>query len=516
MSTATDFCPVGGFGHIFDGALLRCPEQEAIVYQDWRITYRQLESLVNRTAHFLESLGFQKGDCIAIITRNCPEFLILEFAMYRLGVVPVKVNWRLTPREMVYLLEFNDVKYAFYRPEREDWAEQLIGCFGDRLPFFRLDQAELKNTVASFSDERVLRDIADDDIACHVHTSGTTGKPKTVVYTHGNMIGELAASKDLYGYVPGQRLQFIAQLFHSAAIGAHLSLCTDGTIILKNSFNAADYMQSLEAERVTAISVVPTVLKWVLDEMDKKHYDLSSINVVRYSTCPIPPALLERAINALHCSFFQSYGMTEMGSIVTTLQPEDHFIDGGRHLTTVGKPLPGAAVMIADENGKPCKMGETGEILVKGPGRMKEYLHKEELTAEKMKDGWYHTGDMGFLDEYDYLTIAGRADDMIISGGENIYPSEIVNVIMQLNDDIAECAVYGVPDEVWGEHAKASIVLVPGSRITADEIKQYCRNNMPHFRVPKDIEILASLPKNAAGKVLIHELKERSAQPAKS
>ena len=270
-------------------------------------------------------------------------------------------------------------------------------------------------------------------------------------------------------------------------------------------------MESLIRERVTAISVVPTVLKWILDEMEARHYDLHTLKVIRYSTCPIPPALLKRAMEQLDCAFYQSYGMTEMGSIVTTLQPEDHLAAGGAHLTTVGRPIPGAQVMIVNAEGRPCSAREVGEICVKGPGRMKEYLGRPDLTEARFTDGWYHTGDMGYLDWDGYLTVSGRADDLIISGGENIYPSEIVNTIMQLNDDISEVAVYGVPDETWGEHVKASVVLVPGSVMTAQEIWEYCRAHMPHYRVPKEIELLEELPKNSSGKVMIRELKLRSA-----
>lgn len=168
-------------------------------------------------------------------------------------------------------------------------------------------------------------------------------------------------------------------------------------MILKARFEMEDYMRTLTQERVNAISVVPTVLKWILDEMDRKHYDLSALNTVNYSTCPISPALLERAISRLHCSFYQSYGMTEMCSIVTSLSAEDHLSDGGAHLKTVGRPIEGAAVKIVDEQGRECAANEPGEILVKGPGQMKGYLNRPDLDSEVFVDGWYRTKDVGFI-----------------------------------------------------------------------------------------------------------------------
>ena len=269
-------------------------------------------------------------------------------------------------------------------------------------------------------------------------------------------------------------------------------------------------VDTLVSERIESISVVPTVLKWILDETDRGNYDLSHLKTVNYSTCPIPKALLQRAIEKLDCSFYQSYGMTEMGSTVTALLPEDHLRDGGRCLSSVGRPIPGASVRILAPDGRDCNAGEEGEIYVRGPGRMLEYLDAPELTRAAFRDGWYRTKDMGMLDGQGYLYLRGRADDLIISGGENIYPGEITNVIMQLCDDIAEVAVYGVPDETWGEHVKASVVLMPGSRLTADELRAYCRAHMPTFRAPKEVEIVHELPKGATGKVLTSVLRERS------
>lgn len=513
MSTTRDFVArCNNFGELIDRPAARRPECEALIFEGWRISYGELGALVNRMTHFLDTEGVGRGSRVAIISRNCPEWLIVEFALYKLGAVVVKINWRLMPAEVAEMLVRNDVKLAFYKSENEVWGNKLTEACPE-IRFVDLEPVDghsmLYTLLEGQPDAPVEVRVGRESVACHLHTSGTTGSPKFVVYTHGSMLDEIHSMLGAYPYPEGQRYQYIAQLFHSAAIGAHLSLATGGTMVVKSQFALEDYMKTLVEEQIEAISVVPTVLKWILDETDKKQYDLSNLNTVNYSTCPIPPILLSRAMDKLNCSFYQSYGMTEMGSTVTVLMPEDHLDQGGARLNSVGRPLAGAQVKIMGPDGEECPVGTTGEIYVKGPGRMLGYLDSPEATEACMVDGWYRTGDMGWLDEQGYLFLDGRADDLIISGGENIYPREIINVIMRLCDDVAEVAVYGVPDETWGEHVKASVVLMPGSSLTPEKLKSYCREHMPGFRVPKEIEILLELPKSATGKVLISKLRER-------
>ena len=259
---------------------------------------------------------------------------------------------------------------------------------------------------------------------------------------------------------------------------------------------------------VNAIGVIPLILQGILDETDRKPYDLSNLQIVNYSTCPITPDLLDRAIEKLHCRFYQSYGMTEMASVVTALLAEDHFSDNGAHLRSVGRPIPGAAIKIVREDGSECAVGETGEILAKGYGQMLGYYRMPELTKEVFADGWYHTKDLGLVDDKGFLYLRGRKDSLIISGGENIYPEEVSNILLKC-DKIAECAVYGVPDKKWGERVKASVVLKPGEHITAEELDRFCRQYSPSYRLPREYEFLDELPKNTTGKVLFNQLKNR-------
>lgn len=504
-----------GVGQLFDESIARCPEREALIYGEWRITYAELGRMINQTSHYLRSLGIKKGDKVAVVARNCPEFLIADMAILRLGAVSVKFNWRLAPCEMEYLLDLNDVHCAFLRAEREDWSKELAEHYGDKCHFIHLEngpdgRSALYSLLEGQPDDPIEVEVSPDDTAYHMHTSGTTGRPKCVVYSTAGVLNEYESMLQVMHFKDGQRYQFISQLFHSAGAGAYLTLAVGGTVVLMDRFEVESYVESLVRERIQVIGVIPLILKGILDESDRKNYDLSALEAINYSTCPISPDLLKRALSKLHCDFYQSYGMTEMASVVTVLMPEDHFLDDGAYLTSVGRPIPGAAVKTVRDDGSDCDVREVGEIVVRGNGRMTEYYGQPELTAEVFAGDWYHTKDMGYLDEKGYLYLCGRKDSLIISGGENIYPEEVSNIILKMHE-VSEVAVYGVPDEKWGERVKASVVLMPGAELTADELRTFCRARMPAFRVPKEIEFLPELPKNTSGKVLINELKKRDA-----
>ena len=351
MDNISRFQKTTGVGQILDESFARCPEREAIVFGDWRITYRELQALIYRTAHCLRSLGIAPGDRVAIISRNCPEVMIAEIAILKLGGTVVKFNWRLAPEEMIYLLDLNEVRCAFFKPEREDWGDALRQHYAGRITFLSLTpeadgRSALYSLLAGMPDTPVETVVAPDAPAYHMHTSGTTGRPKCVVYSHARYLNQLESMLETLEFPDGQVYQYISQLFHSACTGAYLTLATGGKLIMIPNFTVSDYVESLVREKVRAIGVIPLILQGILDEMDRKNYDLSHLKVINYSTCPISPDLLRRALDRLNCRFYQSYGMTEMASTVTALLPEDHLILGGRYLTSVGRALPGAAVRI--------------------------------------------------------------------------------------------------------------------------------------------------------------------------
>ncbi len=513
MDSFSRFRKDTGVGQIIDSSLRSFPEREAIVFGDWRLRYSELGSLIYKTARFLMSLGVKKGDSVAIISRNCPEYIIAEMAILKLGAVVVKFNWRLTPEEMDELLERNRVACAFYKAEDPLWGRELEERTAGRLRLVRLEPVQgrsvLYTLLDGFSDEPIETRVEPDAPAYHMHTSGTTGRCKCVVYSTQRYLDQLESMLRVLEFPEGQVYQFISQLFHSACAGAFLTLTTGGTLILMQQFNVKEYVESLVREKVNAIGVIPLVLQSILDATEGGGYDLSNLHVINYSTCPISPELLSKALRRLDCRFYQSYGMTEMGSTVTALLPEDHFAGDGACLRSVGRPLPGAQVQIQREDGSLCRPGETGEICLRGHGMMLEYYGQEAATAEAFRGGWYHSKDVGYLDGGGYLYLRGRMDSLIISGGENIYPEEVSNVLLKM-PQILETAVFGVPDEKWGEHVKACVVPRPGCGVTEQDIKDFCRANMPAFRIPKEIEFMTELPKNATGKLLLDKLKHEA------
>lgn len=523
MKKTSENCPLfpgpTGFGQLLDAPARARPQHPALISGGARLTYGALAEQVNRLAAALERDGIRPGDAVAIISRNCAEYIIIELALFRLGAVSVKINWRFLPEEIEYLIALNNVRWAFVRYEGAARPKPRPGGAAVRvITLNRVDGApsafEEYLAAAPPAAAFTPRPIDAGAPLVRIHTSGTTGRPKCVVHTHGDFMREVTSCVEALQFTPDTVHQMVSQMFHIACVSAYINLALGATLVLLPRFEERAYLESLEREQVTSISVLPVVLKRLLDHPALGQHDLHRLERINYSTCPMPPALLQRALAVFgaSCRFYQSYGMTEMCSVVTVLDAEDHRQPGCPHLASVGRPIPGVQLRIRREDGADARPGECGEVLLRGPGQMQGYYRgAPALNEEAMRGGWYHTKDMGWLDEQGYLYICGRKDDLIISGGENIYPKEIEDVLMRLTDDIAEAAVYGISDPAWGERVAASVVLLPASRLTAQALRDFCRANMPHYKVPRQFEFVEKLPKGATGKVLVSELKRRAA-----
>lgn len=505
-----------GFIQILDRSADVFPQHTAIICGSDSRTYAQLKERSCRLANALRKRGIRKGSMVAIISPNCIEYEEIEFACARIGAVIVKINWRLSPEEMKYLIEYNDVSFMFCCFTQKDWKNALLASL-DPMP----EMIEISDSVGKQENryEQMIEeadssvpqtDMEADHILMHIHTSGTTGRPKCVMYTHSAMLREIESAAANMQFEHGDVYQMMSQLFHSACVGCYLTLATGGTAVIFPKFDSVQYMRSVEQHHVTRLSAIPTVLKALLSHPDFGRFDLSSIRFIHYSTCPMPPALIREAMERIRgCQFIQSYGMTEMCAIVTTLLGNDHTSDQGRHLYTIGRPLSGYEIAIEREDGIPALPGECGEILIKGPSMMKGYYKDPEATKQALRGGWYHTGDMGLLDGDGYLVLRGRNGDMMISGGENIYPKEIEDVLMQLTGQIAEAAVFAVPDDYWGERPAACVRPVPGAQPKEQQLIAYCRERLAHYKVPKRIYVVEHLPRTPSGKVKKHLLAER-------
>lgn len=488
------------FAGIFERASREYPEKAAIIMDGQSRTYGELFSRAKRIAGYLDKSGIKKGDPVAVISSNSLDYIETVVGIAMAGAVVVLLNWRFTAAELRQLLVFNQVKLAFYRPET------LSVPSGSCCPMADMDTMEER--LQEVQPLRHALPRSGDEVLMHLHTSGTTGFPKVVRYTNAQLLEELEDCVSSLQFCQGTVFQMMSQLFHSASMGTYSCLAAGGTVVIFRRFDAGKYLSSIEKHKVTRLSAIPTVLTALLNDPHFGQYDLSSIQMINYSTCPMPSELIQRAITKFHCGFQQTYGMTEMGSIVTLLSPEDHLLENKKRLNSVGKPIKSHEIKIIDEKGEACRPGQTGEICVKGPGMMLDYYQMPEETRKVLKDGWYHTNDIGWMDPEGYLYVSGRKHDMIISGGENIFPAEIEN-ILRMHPDITECSVLGIPDDYWGEAVHACVVLKEGREADGQQIREYCRGKIAGYKIPKQVHIYRELPHTATGKVIKKELAGR-------
>lgn len=491
------------FIDIFRDGAERYPDKPALIMDGNQRTYGEIFDRARRIASYLKAQGIGKGDPVALISSNHLDYVETEVGCVMAGAVVVKLNWRFAAPELHHLLVFNHVKYIFFRSQDDTIRREMAGMITELCPAADLERMD--EILEGYEPVGEFVPRGDDEVLMHLHTSGTTGQPKTVRYGNREFLDELEACVRSLLFDEHTVFQMMSQLFHSACIGTYSCLACGGTLVMFSKFTPESYLASVEKNKVNRISAIPTVLTALLNCPTLEKYDLSSIRMVSYSTCPMPPALIRRAIDKFHCGFQQSYGMTEMGSIVTILSPEDHFRDDMRYLNSVGKPIFGHEVKIVGEDGRVCAPGETGEVVVRGPGMMLDYYRMPEETAEAIVDGWYHTKDMGYLTDDGYLYINGRKSDMIISGGENIFPQEIENTL-RMHPDIAECSVVGVADDYWGEAVHACVTLKQGRTLTEREIRDYCRGKIAGYKIPKQVHIMEEMPRTATGKVVRAEL----------
>lgn len=500
--------PIGemnNFAQILQYTAGRLPEKTAIVCNGERWSFARLEEESNRIATALLKRGIRPGDRVALLTPNSVDFISVVFACAKIGAVPVKLNWRLAPEELNYLLGVNECRVLFYRYNNSAWHARLNDMIAHMgLMYVSFDRTERSALCyADLLDEGCAEfEISFMDRSAplmHLHTSGASGTPKTVVYTHNSFLNQLESCIEGLGFYEDMVFLSMSQMFHSASSGLYSCIAVGATSVVFSRFDPREYLRTIAEEKVTRLSAIPTVLHSLLSQPDLDSFDLSGVRTIGYSAAPMSPALIDRAIERFHCRFMQSYGMTEMGSIVTILRPEDHIKDNYKHLYSVGTPIGGVEIKIIDDRGETLPCNTPGRIAIKGPGMMAGYFRMPDKTAEVFRDGWYISDDMGWLDEEGFLSLSGRVSDLIITGGENVFAQEVENLLMR-HKDVEDCAVIGCPDEYWGEMVTAFIVLKAGVTPDTDNIVSFCRENIAGYKVPKKIHFIEALPRNAVGK----------------
>jgi len=505
-----------------------CPDRDAIVFEGKRITYSQLSQRANKLANALSKLGIKQGDRLAMLQVNCPECLETYFAVARLGAIYVPLNFRAKEEELSYMCNHAEAKVLFAGKRYLDLVRSILPNLPSVKTCISIDDkvADMQlysELVNSAPDDEIVADIGDEDVTILMYTAGTTGRPKGVPLRHSGFVSYVLDNVEPASPDMEERNLLTVPLYHVAGIQAMLAAIYGGrTLVIMRQFEVNEWMKAVQQEHATRAMLVPTMLKQVIDNPDFSKYDLSSLHVITYGASPMPFEVITKAMKMLPwVRFINAFGQTETASTITALGPEDHIIEGTeeekqkklkRLGSSIGKPLPDVEVKILGENGETLPPGEIGDIVAKGPRIMSGYWQDEEKTKKAFTpDGWLITSDRGWMDEDGYVFLAGRGDDMIIRGGENISPEEVENALYS-HPKVEEAAVIAVPDSEWGQIPKAIVVLKKGETATEAEIMEHCRAKLASFKRPRSVVFIDELPRNTLGKVLRKQLRETYGQ----
>jgi long-chain acyl-CoA synthetase len=490
---------------VLRGHAHRTPNAVALQFEGHAHTYGELLQSSAALASDLAGRGIRRGDRIAYLGKNSDRYFTLLYAVARLGAVLVPINWRLAREEWAFILRDSRASVLFTDDYFLDAGRSLTTAMGiaaaDMIPQMSVSE---QNTEPSASEG--------SDVVFQVYTSGTTGRPKGALLTHRNLLALRAP-----GYAAGLKwfpntedaILVVLPVSHIAGTAyALFGLYGGGRVVIAREFDPRQTLSLIEVEAITHVLLAPAVLKQVLEHPAVTSTDFSRLRYITYGASPIPEALLERALGIFGCDFIQMYGMTETAGGVVALSPEDHRSGNADRLRSAGRAMPGVEVVILDDGGRVLEAGHIGEVAVRSAAVMAGYWHQPEATAEVMVgEGWLRTGDIGRMDADGYVFLLDRTKDVIISGGENIYPAEIENAIFG-HPDVADVAVIGVPSERWGEEVMALVVPRPGTAPDLDSIARWARTRVAGFKVPKRLSLVAELPRNAGNKVLRRILRE--------
>jgi len=499
-----------------------CPERDCVVFEGRRITYTGVNDRSNRLARALLRLGVGKGERVGIIATNCGEYVETYFASAKIGAIFVPINFRSKAEEFEYMIDRAAIKVLFVGSR----YEETIASIRDRITLVEhvvtLDgtgESPYEALLARESLDETATDIGDEDTTILLFTSGTTGRPKAVPLRHDAFVTYVLENVEPANPDVEERNILTVPLYHVAGIQAMLPAIYGGrTLVMMPQFELNEWLETVQREKATRAMLVPTMLKWIVDSPDFGKHDLSSLSVITYGAAPMPFEVIKKAIEMMpHVQFINGYGQTETASTLTTLGPEDHKIVGtdeekekkwNRLKSSIGKPLSDVRIRIVSGEGEILPANTIGEIHAKGPRIMSGYWEDDKKTAQAITpDGWLRTGDLGYVDEDGYVYLTGRADDLIIRGGENIAPAEVEEAIGSY-PKVEESAVIAVPDPEFGQQPFAFCVLKRGQSCTPEEIIDYCRKRIASFKCPKDVAFVDELPRNAVGKVLRTKLRE--------
>jgi fatty-acyl-CoA synthase len=472
----------------------------------------------NCVARALIASGVRPNERIAYLGKNSDYYFELLFGAMKAGVVMAPVNWRLAGPEIAYIVEDCKAAILFVGPEFVEQARAIQPQLKSVRAIMTTEGGapEWKDFAAwrdAQPDEDPKLPVDENDIAIQLYTSGTTGKPKGAMLSHYNFLSLVRAGRggdapDWNKWVESDVSLVAMPIFHIGGSGwGAVGIYHGAKGVIAREFDPTKILDFFEHSKISKLFMVPAAMQFVVRQPRAREMDFSRLRYMLYGASPIPAALLKECIEVFKCGFVQLYGMTETTGTIVALPPEDH-VEGLERMRSAGKPLPGVEIAILDADGNRLPPRQVGEIATRSGSNMVGYWNLPEATAKTLdKDNWLRTGDAGYLDEDGYLYIHDRIKDMIISGGENIYPAEVESAICD-HPDVAEAAVVGVPDDQWGEAVKAVVVMKPGKSATAVDIIKFARERIAAFKTPKTVDFIPALPRNASGKILRRNLRD--------
>lgn len=510
-------------GDILVRATAKFPDKIAVICDDVQLTYARFNERVNRLAQAMTAQGLTKGERIGVLTGNCHQFLEIYFAAAKTGLIFCPYNNMLTPGELADLVNYSSPRWVFLEAAFADKAGEMAGSTASVEAWVCLDETDWDGAgdyeallAAAGTDEPQV-EIGPKDTMSIYFTSGTTGTPKGAMRCHNHLVSTAVTGliENKIGY--NERTMIAAPMSH-VAFEDNIGRCfyiPNTTVVYRGGFDPGRVLKMLEEESITRVLLVPTMINAMIHSPVVGEVDLSALETIFYVGSPMPVELLKKSMAALgrfNIGFCQQYGATETGPLTTILPPEDHLLEGPerrtRKLASAGRPVLDYMVRVVDDDGNDVGLDQVGEIIVKSESMMTGYWQLPDQTADKVRDGWLYTGDMATMDEDGYIYIVDRKNDLIISGGKNIYPREIEEVLYE-HPAVLEATVVGVPDEHWGEAVKAVITLQPDQQATVQEIIDFCGAKLASYKKPKTVEFWGELPKSASGKLLRRKVREK-------
>lgn len=489
-------------------------DRVAMVFEGKSITYGEMDNRVNGLANALINLGLKKGARVTILAENTYKYMEVYFGASKAGISVTPLNFRLSDGELTYIINDCEATLLLVGDGYEERALGLKKDLKSIKTWISLDKRIdgylfYENLVKDASDTDPMAEVDENDMTILMYTGGTTGLPKGVMLSHRNILTAMYGLIFGYSFTSKDTTCYVLPLFHVSLWPVLCLLMVGGRAVILRRPDLGEILRTIQDYKCTHIVLVPTLLTWLVDDPRSNEFDLSSLRLITYAGSPMPIEVLRRCVQKFGNIFTQGYGLTEAAPLVTVLFKEDHVLEGpkAKLLTSVGKVGLPVEVRIVDENDTPLKPGEVGEIAIRGKNVMMGYWKNPELTAATLRGGWLHTGDMGMIDEDGYIYLVDRKADMIITGGENVYPKETEDVLYA-HPAIKECAVVAAPDDRWGERVQAVVVLKAGQTVTEEGLIKHCKSKLAGYKCPKKIEFWDELPKTPIGKILRKDVKK--------